>query len=64
MMERDQGAALLGDYSPRSAKSGRRSMSLEEKRALPPVRGQDQLQALLRRQWLHKVPHLPCHCRH
>lgn len=60
MMEKEQGEQLLEDFSFKFAEfvpNGKgRDTTFEGRFTLPPpVRGRDQLQALLRRQWLHKV---------
>ena len=60
MVEKEQAEQLLADVSYKSAEFGPIGHGCEPvfegKFTLPPpVAGRDQLQALLRRQWLHKV---------
>lgn len=63
MMEKEHEEQLLKDFSFKSAECGPIGhgcgTAFEGKFTLPPpVQGRDQLQALLRRQWLHKVHNL------
>ena len=60
MLEIEQRELLLGDFNIKSVGFGPIGQGCETKfegkfTLPPPVQGRDQLQALLRRQWLHKV---------